>query len=267
MKKTIFVIFLIFIFTMTVFAGVEWRAKTVTESQIKGQSNTIVMQVYASGGNVKQVFESVAAENEMFQKGSYWLFKADDSSLYLVNPAEKTYSRLPMNAIMQMAGVVGKLVKIKIKNPVINSEKLGTETILGLPCQHSKLLMEYDMEVKIAIIKSKSHEKIEKEVWSTPKFKGMAEMAEAFRFRDFKTGMEDLDKLIEAQMKAEAELGFPLKMITVATSVNKKGKAKEKSRTTMEVLSLGSKNFPASFFAIPAGYEEKQMGFGGEDEE
>ncbi len=119
MKKTIFVIFLVFIFAVTVFAGVEWRARTVTQAEAKGQSNTIVMQVYASGGNVKQVFESVAYENEMFQKGSYWLFKAADSTLYLVNPAEKTYSRLPMNAMMQMAGVVGKLVKIKIKNPVV----------------------------------------------------------------------------------------------------------------------------------------------------
>jgi hypothetical protein len=223
------------------------------------------MQVFASGGNVKQVFESVAYENEMFQKGSYWLFKADDSSLYLVNPAEKTYSQLPLNAIMQMAGVVGKLVKIKIKNPVVNSEKLGTETVLGYNCLHSKLLMEYDMEVKIAIIKSKSHEKIEKEVWSTPKFIGMAEMAEAFRFRDFKTGMEDLDNLIEAQIKAEAGLGFPLKMVTVVTSIGKKGNAKEKSRTTMEVLSLGSKNLPAAFFDIPAGYTEKNIGFGAEE--
>ena len=193
---------------MSAFAGVEWRTKTVTEAQAKGQSNTIVMQVFASGGNVKQVFESVADENEMFQKGSYWLFKAADSTLYLVNPAEKTYSRLPMNAMMQMAGVVGKLVKIKIKNPVVNKEKLGTATVLGYPCLHSKQLMEYDMEVKIAIIKSKSHVKIEKEIWSTPKFKGMAEMAEAFRFRDFKTGMEDLDNLIEAADQGRCRAGF-----------------------------------------------------------
>jgi hypothetical protein len=253
-------------FFAVAFAGVEWRAKTVTEAQAKGQSNTVVQQFFAQGGNVKIVFESVADENEMYQKGSYWLFKAADSALYLVNPTEKTYSRLPLNAMMQMVGVVGKLVKIKIKNPVVNSEKLGSETVLGYPCLHSKMLMEYDMEVKIAIIKSKSHVKIEKEVWSTPKIKAMAEMAESFRFRDFKTGMEDLDKLIEEQMKAEAELGFPLKMITVNTSIDKKGKAKETSRQTMEVLSIGSKTLPASFFEIPAGYEEKQMGFGDKEE-
>jgi hypothetical protein len=266
MKKAILIALFILLIAATAFAGVEWRTKLVTDAQAKGQSNTIVQQVAAQGGNVKMIFEEVADENEMFQKGSYWLFKAADDSLYLVNPAEKTYSRLPLNAMMQMAGVVGKLVKIKIKNPVINIEKLGTETVLGYPCLHSKQLMEYDMEVKIAIIKSKSHVKIEKETWSTTKIKAMAEMAESFRFRDFKTGIEDLDKLIEEQMKADAGLGFPLKMITVNTSIDKKGKAKETSRQTMEVLSVGNKNFPASFFAIPAGYEEKQMGFS-EDEE
>jgi len=266
MKKAILIALFVLLVAATAFAGVEWRTKMVTEAQAKGQSNTIVQQVAAQGGNVKMIFEEVADENEMFKKGSYWLFKAADDSLYLVNPAEKTYSRLPLNAMMQMAGVVGKLVKIKIKNPVINTEKLGTETVLGYPCLHSKQLMEYDMEVKIAIIKSKSHVKIEKEIWSTPKIKAMAEMAESFRFRDFKTGIEDLDKLIEEQMKADAGLGFPLKMITVNTSIDKKGKAKETSRQTMEVLSVGNKNFPASFFAIPAGYEEKQMGFGAEEE-
>jgi len=265
MKRT-FIVILLVIFAMTAFAGVEWRTKTVTEAQAKGQSNTIVMQVYASGGNVKQVFESVADENEMFQKGSYWLFKAKDSVLYMVNPAEKTYSQLPMNAIFQMTGVAGKLIKIKIKNPVINNEKLGTATVLGYSCLHSKQLMEYDMEVKVVFIKNKSHVKIEKEIWSTSKIKAMAEMAESFRFRDFKTGMEDLDNMIEEQMKADAELGFPLKMITVNTSIDKKGNEKETSRQTMEVLSVGNKTFPASFFEIPAGYEEKQIGVGKEEE-
>jgi hypothetical protein len=265
MKRS-FIVILLVIFAMTAFAGVEWKTKTVTEAQAKGQSNTIVMQVCASNGNVKQIFEEVGKENEMFQKGSYWLFKAKDNALYMVNPAEKTYSQLPMNAIFQMAGVAGKLIKIKIKNPVINNEKLGTATVLGYPCLHSKQLMEYDMEVKVVFIKNKSHVKIEKEIWSTSKIKAMAEMAESFRFRDFKTGMEDLDNMIEEQMKADAELGFPLKMITVNTSIDKKGNEKETSRQTMEVLSVGSKNFPASFFEIPAGYEEKKMGFGGEEE-
>lgn len=265
MKKTLWIVLLIMVFAASSFAGVEWKTRTVTQAEAKGQSNTVVQQIFAQDGSVKMVFESVAYENEMYKKGAYWLFRAADDTLYMVNPEEKTYARLPLNAMMQVAGVVGKLVKIKIKNPVINVEKLGTETILGYPCQHSKMLMEYDMEVKVAIIKSKSHEKIEKETWSTPKFKGMEEMAESFRFREFKTGMEDLDALVEQQMKAEAGLGFPLKMITVTTSIGKKGNEKEKSRQVMEVLALGSKNLPASFFEIPSGFTETSVIPGSEE--
>ena len=66
-------------------------------------------------------------------------------------------------------------------------------------------------------------------------------MGEAFRFRDFKTGIEDLDKLIEAQVKADAGLGFPLKMITVNTSIDKKGNAKENEPPAMEVLSWAAR--------------------------
>jgi hypothetical protein len=171
-----------------------------------------------------------------------------------------------MNAIMQMTGVLGKLIKIKIKNPQVSIEKLANETILGYPCLHRKILSEYDMEVKIAIIKSKSHERSEKEVWSSTKIKSISEVNEIFRNRDFKTGFEDLDSLIAEQMKAEAEAGFPLKMVTVTTAIDKKGNAKEKMRQTMEVLSVGSKTFPASFFEIPDGYREKQLGPAGEKE-
>jgi hypothetical protein len=265
MKRS-FIVILLVIFAATAFAGVEWRTKTVTKAQAKGQSNTIVMQVCARGGDVKQIFESVADENEMFQKGSYWLFKAADNSLYMVNPAEKTYSRLPLNAIFQMTGIAAKLIKIKIKNPQVAIEKLANETILGYPCLHRKIVSEYDMEVKVVFIKSKSHERNEKEVWSSTQIKGLTEVAETFRNRDFKTGFEDLDALIAEQMKAEAEAGFPLKTITVTTSIDKKGNAKETMRQTMEVISVGSKNFPASFFEIPSGYEEKQIGLGKEEE-
>ena len=50
--------------------------------------------------------------------------------------------------------------------------------------------------------------------------------------------MEDLDNLIEKQMKAEANLGFPLKTISVTTSIDKKGNSKEKSRVTRGALPL-----------------------------
>ena len=59
---------------------------------------------------------------------------------------------------------------------------------------------------------------------------------------------------------------FGVKRADVTIASGEKGREKVTSRQTMEVLSLGNKNLPASFFDIPAGYEEKQMGFSGDEE-
>lgn len=265
MKKFVLIVVLLICAAVFCFAGAVWKTKTVTEAQGKGQSNEVLMQCLAQNGDVKQIFEEVKNEDSFFPKGSYWLFKSADNVLYLLNPEEKTYSELPFNTIFKLVGAMGKLVKIKISNPEVKLEKLGKETVLGFACNHYKMVVDYDMEMKIVLIKSRGHEHIEKEVWAAPQVKALSEMGEAFRYRDFKTGMQDLDDLIEAQMRAEANLGFPLKTVSVTTSIDKKGNSKEKSRVTQEVLSIGTKNLPASTFEIPADY--KKTGIGKRDEE
>jgi hypothetical protein len=260
MKRIVLAVLVLFFSFALCFGGVEWKTKSETQGQGKGQSNKIVMQCYAQKGDVKQVFEQVEKEDGLFAVGSCWLFKSADNVLYLVNPKEKTYSELPFNSIFKMVGVMGKIVKIKVSNPEVKLEKLGKETVLGFACNHYKMVVDYDMEMKIVLIKSKGHEHIEKEVWAAPQVKALTEMGEAFRYRDFKTGMEDLDNLIETQMKAESNLGFPLKTISVTTSIDKKGKSKEKSRMTQEVLSLSTRTLPASTFEIPADYKKRDIG-------
>ena len=260
MKKIVLAMLVLSFCFALCFGGVEWKAKSETQGQGKGQSNKIVMQCYAQKGDVKQVFEQVDHEDSFFSVGSYWLFKSTDNVLYLVNPKEKTYSELPFNSIFKMVGVMGKIIKIKISNPEVKLEKLEPEVVLEHRCNHYKMVIDYDMEMKITFIKSKGHEHIEKEVWAAPQVKAMAEMGEAFRYRDFKTGMEDLDILIEKQMKAEANLGFPLKTISVTTSIDKKGNSKEKSRVTQEVLALSTRNFPASTFEVPADFKKTSVG-------
>lgn len=265
MKKIVLAVLVLFFCFALCFGGVEWKAKSETQGQGKGQDNKIVMQCYAQKGDVKQIFEQVDRENGLFAAGSYWLFKSADNILYLVNPKDKTYGELPFNSMFKMVGAMGKIVKIKISNPEVKLEKLEPQVVLGYRCNHYRMVVDYDIQVKVAFIKSKGHEHMEKEVWAAPQVKAMAEMGEAFRYRDFKTGMEDLDNLIETQMKAETNLGFPLKSISVTTSIDKKGNSKEKSRVTQEVLSISTRNLPASTFEIPADY--KKTGVAQESEE
>ena len=241
------------------FAGIEWKSKTVTQGEAKEANNAVVMQLYAQGGNVRQDFISVERQEDMRRPGGYWLYKADGNRLYSVDPSQKTYSEIPLDFIFRMGGLFGQIVKIKITDPLVKFEKLGTETIMGYSCQHSRLVIDYDMEVKIAFIKNRSHEHIDKETWTASQIKGFLDIGEGFRYRDYKTGNQDLDQLIEVQLKAEQGLGFPLKTVSVTTSTDKKGNVKEKSRMTQEVLSLAVKNISAALFEIPVGYQEKEF--------
>lgn len=255
MKRVILLVVLSLVICSFAFSGIQWKAKMDIQGQNKKENNSLTFTIMAQKGNVLQVFDSVEKDSQVFKKGSYWLFKSEEGKMYMVDVSERSYMEIPINGMLQMAGAMGKLVKVKIANPDVKMEKLGSETILGYTCTHYKMVYEYDMEVKIAFIKNKAHERVEKEVWATTGVKGLQEIGEVFRQRDFKTGMEDLDAMIEKQMKAEAGMGFPLKTITTTTTIDKKGNAKEKSRTTMEVQEIDTKNLPASTFEIPPDYK------------
>ncbi|HEX9943957.1 MAG TPA: hypothetical protein VGG03_18240, partial [Thermoanaerobaculia bacterium] len=71
-------------------------------------------------------------------------------------------------------------------------------------------------------------------------------------------GNAEFDKLIAAE--AGKFQGFPLKMVTVSTTTQKKGNKTTTTRQTMEVTQLDSSAaVPAATFEIPAGYKETQI--------
>ncbi len=262
MKRCATVLIMVLALGGLLLAGVEWESK-MTLSGEKMKDTLVTMRHFAQGGNVRQDFVSVEGKNPAFVPGTYWIFKAKDGGTMIwVNPKEKTYSELPLGPMMQMVGAIGKLVKITIDNPEVKMENLEGETLLGIPCRHYRMVMEYDMQVKVAFIKDKSRQRQEKEVWAAPLKGGWADVGEAFRNKDLKTGFEDLDELIEKQMKAEAGAGFPLKMIMVTTA-EKKGKTKEVSRMTQEVTSFAAKAIPAEMFEVPEGFQLVQTGLPG----
>ncbi len=267
MKKIVLMVAALLLVVSFLSAGVEFRSQTTTVyEESKKLNNSFTTLTSAQGGNVKQLFEKVSGDNPMLVQGGYWLFLSDRNAMYLVNPQEKTYSEIPLGPMLQFVGVAGKLVKMKIENPVVKVEKIGNETLHGHACEHFRITVEYDMQVKIAFIKKKTHQKSVKDVWSTRAIKALAEIGESFRTRDFKTGFEDLDELIAEQTKAEAAAGFPLKFVQVNYSTDKKGRESVESQMTMEVSDLAVKNLDASLFKIPDGYQRQQMFPGGQEE-
>ena len=112
------------------------------------------------------------------------------------------------------------------------------------------------MKMKIAFIKTtmKIHE--EKEIWATKNLPALKEINDAFLTKNYKTGIEDLDDMIQKEIAQQKKIGFPIKTIIHTIQKNKKGKVKSETTTIMEVTKIKSKSFPASFFTIPEDYEE-----------
>jgi hypothetical protein len=248
------------------FGGIEWTTSLKTVGKGKKNNNDIAMQTSAQGGDVKQVFEGVANETPFHNQDGYWLYKNESGDIYVVNDVKKNYMVMNLDSLLQMTGIFGQLVKITISDHTIETEELPSETIMGYKCNHLKVTTSYTMKIKITFIKKtmKIHEV--KEIWGTTAVPGLKEIGESFRRKDFKTGIADLDEMIQKEMESQKKIGFPLKMITHRKEMNKKGKVKNESTTTMLITKIGSKNFPKSMFEVPADYDEIAMpgskGFG-----
>ena len=244
-------------YAMSLQAGIKWKAKMTTQDK---KTNAMIVQMYAQGGNVRQEFIEVkGGDNDMQEKGMYWLFLGDREVMIVVNPKEKTYMEVPIGSAMQMAGAVAQVVKTTITDPKATMDKVGSGQVLGYDCDQIKATTSYDLETKVAFMKTKNHIETETEYWAT-KALPASDLASAFSAKTLKTGMEDLDRLIEQQMKAYGDMGFVLKSVGTTNTTDKKGKT-QTTTNTMEVLELSQESLSADLFKVPEGYEA--TGFAG----
>ena len=254
-KKSIVLLTVLAVFTVFSYAGIEWTTSIKTVGKGKKDSNEIDTQTFAQGGNVKQVFKGVAREDMFHFQDGYWLYKSDEDNIYIVNEKKYNYMVISLDGMLQMTGMLGSLVKIEILDHSINAEVLPEETILGFPCNHLKVTTDYTMKIKIAFIKKTMRVHEEKEIWGSDKIPGLSDISAAFLKKDVKTGIPDLDDMVQKQMEQQKKIGFPLQVITHTSQLDKKGKVSGETTTTMTVTKIEKKDFPASFFEIPANYD------------
>ncbi|HYN23266.1 MAG TPA: DUF4412 domain-containing protein, partial [Thermoanaerobaculia bacterium] len=173
----------------------------------------------------------------------------------------KTYAAWDLQAMMGMVGSVmqgmGPLLKVEVSDPKV--EKLLDEeggTVAGLPTRHYRYRTAYTMKIKVLGMGREESVVTEQDIWATDRLQDVA-LGVWLRSEPPRTGNEQLDKLVAAEMKKTA--GFPLKTVTVSTSTPKKGQPTT-TRTTMEVTQLDtSADVAAASFEIPAGYEETEI--------
>jgi hypothetical protein len=240
------------------FAGIEWTATITSTGKGKEANKVITTHAYAQAGNLKQVFEGVSDDDMYYLKNGYWLYKSGEDNIYIVNEKEEKYTIISMDQLLQITGAVGQIAQIEIVDHSINVEELARAELLGYPCNHFKVTTNYTMRIKIAFIKKAMKVLEVKEIWSTPEMQEIDQINSSFQSKQFRTGIPDLDKMIQKEIEHQQSIGFPLKVITNTIQMNKKGKKTNESSTLMTVNEILFTTFPEGFFEIPRHFDAEQ---------
>jgi len=261
-KLSVLGVVVLLVFAAHSFAGVYYVARTTAEGGKGADQQDMIVKAWASGDSGKVVFEE--SKNPMMGKGTYIITKDGGKTMFLVDPKEKTYMKWDLDSMMGLLGGAMKMMNLKFTDPKV--EALGEEPdglVAGVPTVHYRFRTTYAMSMSFMMMKKNSKVVKDEEIWAA------TELADAalgiwLRKAPPKTGNEDMDKLIKAEMGKVQ--GFPLKRKTVTTSTDEKDK-KEVTTITMEVTELQMVPVPDSTFEIPSDYKETSLAGTGEGEQ
>jgi hypothetical protein len=239
-------------------AGVHYKADTTTTPE-GGKAQVTRVEAWVDGPQAKIVF--VQSEQPMLSENSYLLTQDGGKTLLLVNPEDKTYMEWDIEGMLASFGGIMEsmkgIVNLEFSDPKV--EKLASEPggeLLGYPVTHSKYKTTYTTSIKVLGLKRASTTETVQDLWTTGAF-GDPGLGVWLRTEPPATGMEDLDKLIAAEMGKVQ--GLPLKSVSVSTTTGHKGKREHTTRTETVVTELEKTSVPAGTFEIPAGYERREM--------
>ncbi|MCB1032704.1 MAG: DUF4412 domain-containing protein [Acidobacteria bacterium] len=260
MKKTILLAFLISCLALAggASAGVYYEAKTTVDNG----PGSMLVHAWIDGENAR--IEMIESDNPMMKDGTYMITRDAGKTLYLVNPKEETYSEWDLSAMMNLVEGMSGLVSMEFSEPEV--EKLDEKdggTIAGYSTRYYKYRTSYDMQMKILGMKRNMSSVSLQELWLSDDLDQPA-MTVWLR-KGARSGDGSLDRLIAAEM--EKVKGFPLKTVTVSSSVGGKKGKETTSTTTMEVTTLRNESVDAKRFEIPSDYRRVDLLTGTESDE
>ncbi len=240
--------------TTSLSAGLTYDFRSVSEgagaAQLSGRAAI-------EGDNLRM--DVVKGDGIIFKDNSVVLSEDGGETLMVLDPKKKTYYELPISDLLAASGsmikAMGGMIKLSIKNPKVSVREAGDGgAIEGYPTRKYIIDTSYDMALTIMGIKNQSSIQSTSEVWTTMK---LGEERRMFlQERSFRTGIEELDEVMEAQAKALK--GFPLKHVTKTVTTAKNGKTST-TRSTVTIANIKKKTVDAGQFKLPSGYKEAEM--------
>jgi hypothetical protein len=195
-------------------------------------------------------------DGKLFRDGAMVLSNDGGKTLIVTSPADKTFFEIKLDELLGGAGAMlkslGDTVKITFDNQKVDVRDAGAgETIEGYATRKSLLDASYDMNINAGGQKMSTRMSMKTESWTTDRI--AADAMNWLQTSGVRTGIDGIDKLIEAQSRA-TKGRFPLKQVTTMT-VDRAGQ-RMVSTTTATVTNISTRPIAANEFAMPAGYRK-----------
>jgi hypothetical protein len=253
-------------------AGMLFR-QTLSSENEDGHPVRTVTELRIEGGKVRADFLEMT-DNPFMKQGSYMLFENEDTA-YIVNPKDRTYSRMDMGEMRNMQQMGAQMEEQnRRQGHSISVEDLRVDkkleehgpAMFGLPTQHVIYEVSYKrpMGLQSGPIKMTLQTRETYEIWATHALDARLGSAAFKRRGGVFGGSEGGGSLAQVQ-KALGSHGFALKSIdtsegkTVTTIPLPFGNQRTRSKTTMEVTDLREASLKRDLFEIPKGYTEIEM--------
>jgi hypothetical protein len=247
MKRLPAILFLLL--APSAFAGLTYN----TQSTTTGVRNiTIVGRVTVDGAHMRMDVDQ--GDKVLFNDNAVVLSNDGGKTMSVYDPATKTFFDLQLQDALgntsSMLKSFGEMIKVSFDNPHVTVRDAGEGgTIDGFPTRKYVLDASYDINIDAMGQKMTTHLTMNTETWATEQLSG--ELSSFLQMRGLRTGIENIDKLIEAQ--STSVRGFPLKqMSTVHISQTGNDMAMTTTSTVTDIVK--KKNIEVSTFAAPAGY-------------
>jgi hypothetical protein len=233
------------------FSGTAYNFRSATTGIRKTTMNG---RIEVEGKNFRM--NVAEGDGKLFRSGAVVLSKDGGKTLIITSPADKTFFELKLDDLLGGAGAMlkslGDTVKITFDNQKVDVRDAGAgETIEGYPTRKSLLDTSYEMNVTAGGQKMSTRMSMKTESWTTDRI--AADAMNWLQTSGVRTGIDGIDKLIEAQSRA-TKGRFPLKQVTTMT-MDRAGQ-KMVSTTTATVTNISTRPIAASEFVMPAGYRQ-----------
>ena len=254
-------------------AGLLFR-QTQSLEEANGKPMRTVTEMRIEGGKARADFLEMT-DNPIMKPGSYMLL-VDEDTAYLVNPKDRTYSRMDLGVAQNTQKTASQIEEqSRRQGHSMSIEDLKMRktldepgpTLLGLPTQHViyEVTFSRPMGLQMGPFKRSLRTQETYEIWATHALDTKLAKAAAFRKRGGGLGPSAGSALPAQVTEALGSHGLALKTIhtsegkMVSTMPSMLGLHKDRSKETMEISELREESLKPDLFQLPKGYAEIEM--------